>query len=182
MKRDAITLLAARAASILMQWAGLSPLRKNDNGDRTSEASGLAMMLGAMADKTGPLPDDAESKMAAHIEAKLREQTARREGSIYYTLDVDYGPGRELSELTDACGLSVSWPIKSSLGVCMYPNSEPGQVCNRQGYGASGCMYSIVPERESWLITDGFSVDRRVRAIVFDAVKAGSTVATIESL
>jgi hypothetical protein len=170
-----ITLLAARAASILMQWSGVSPLRKNDNGDRESKASGFAMLLGAMADKTGPLRPDAEAKIAAYIEAQLL-----RPGYDYsYTLSVDYGPGPRLAALTEACELVVSWPIKSNLSIS-FGEGEPGCVGNSQGYRAPNISYALVPEREGWLITEGFGVDRRIRPIVVDAVKAGSTVATFE--
>jgi hypothetical protein len=173
-----ITLLAARAASILMQWSGVSPLRKNDNGDRESKASGFAMLLGAMADKTGPLAPDMESKIAAYIETQLLRPGC---DYSYYTLSVDYGPDQRLAALTEACELVVSWPIKSNLSIS-FSADEPGYVGDSQGYRAPTISYSLVPEREGWLITEGFGVDRRIRPIVVDAIKAGSTVATFEPI
>lgn len=169
---DNITRLAARAASILMQWAGLNSLRKNDTGDQ-GPLGGMGMVLGLLArGDPGPLAESAEGKMTAHIEAQLRAQIAE-DDRVYYVLDVDYGPGRELVELTVACELNCEWPFKSYMSV--RANSyDPGTIA------LSEVTYALVTERNGWLVTKGFSVDSRIRAIVVDAVIAGSNVATFE--
>jgi hypothetical protein len=173
-----ITLLATRTASILIRWANLSSLRKNDNGDRTSPHSAMAMMLGAFADKGEAPPQDAEQRIVAHLVKTLTAKYNERQ-HVYFSLDVDYGPGHELAELSIACDLCVSWPIKSHMTITLSEN-EPGQISESQGYAAPSVVSAIVPEREAWLITNRFSVEPLIRAIVVDAVKAGNTVAMIE--
>lgn len=174
-----ITLLATRTASILVRWANLPSLRKNDNGDRTSPHSAMAMMLGVLADKGEAPPPDAEARIAAHLVKALTAKYNERQ-RVYFSLDVDYGPGHELAELSTVCDLRVSWPIKSHMTITLSEN-EPGQISESQGYAAPSVVSAIVPEREVWLITNRFTVEPLIRAIVVDAVRAGNTVAAVET-
>lgn len=175
--------LASRAASILCVWAGLDPMRKNDNGDRSSPASGLTMILGAMADKGAPLPSDAHARLTQAIAVRLAAKAKEREG-IYFTLDVDYHPGRELTEISAAAGLAVSWPIKSHLCITSPYSDGSGDlsVSDAQGYGRPATTYKLLSEDRGWLITTGFTVDRKIADLCLDAAKAGHPDLKWESL
>lgn len=167
-----IQLLAARTASILVSWAGLSSARKNDNGDRSS-TGGLCMLLGMLADKSRPPPPDAEQRITEYLVRTMTAKASR--GYLYMSLCVDYGPDSELSDLASSCGLDVSWPNKSRLHIDA-GEGNPGSVSNAQGYGAPSINYQLVPELAGTLVTNGFSVASQVRAIVAQAVINGDTI------
>ena len=69
-----------------------------------------------------------------------------------------------------------------TLGVGRMRVAAIGEYAEHHPECADFRVFAIVPERELWLITGGYHVDSRIRAIVVDAVKAGSTVATVEAL
>jgi len=146
MTREAtIKILAARAASILAQWAGLAGPAKFNNGD-PSPVGGLAMMLATMGDKGTPPPSDAQGKLEgatmgdkgtpppSDAQGKLegaiigiiaaRDKETRDRGyrvdGLHFYVSSDYDPDHRLIEVAEAAGLSsVSWPWKSSLTIGM---------------------------------------------------------------
>lgn len=171
---DTITIIANRAAAVLAEWIGLSPLAKSNNGDRSS-AGGIGMILGAMvAAKAPPPPTDATSRMAARIKASIASQLERRGGQVWMTYDVDYGPGRELSDLSEACDIKSSWPIKSCLNITIYENRV--SICDRRGYGAEGLTHHLVDGR--WVVSP-CTIDSRLMPMVLAAVERGEVDANI---
>ena len=165
--------LATRAASILCEWANLNPLRKNDNGCPTT--GGITAMLGAMADKGAALPDDAHGRLTTAIAERLAALSKARDG-IYFTLDVDYHPGRELADLSTVAGLvGVSWPIKSSLRITSRFSDGSGDeaVSESQGYRAPATTYKLISDGRGWLISENFTVDNKIVDLCLDAAKNG---------
>ncbi len=167
MQQQTIEQVAARAAVILTRWLGLDPLSKNDNGDRASRG-GLAMVLGALAhSKSPPPPEDVTARILRYVEAQVAAKAKQDHGNgLWMTYDVDYGPGRELSALAQACEIASQWPNKSVLNITAYRGKVT--VCDRQGYGAEGTTYHLVDDR-GWLASP-CSIDGRLLPLVIAAV------------
>lgn len=165
--------LSIRAASILCEWANLNPLRKNDNGSPGTR--GITAILGAMADRGEALPGDAHGRLTAAISERLAALSKARDG-IYFTLVVDYHPGRELADLAAAAGLGgVSWPIKSRLRITSRFSDGSGDeaVSETQGYRAPSTTYKLISEDRGWLVTRNFTVDNKIVDLCLGAAKSG---------
>lgn len=177
MEQRIIEAIATRAANLLAEWIDLNPLAKSNNGDQSS-AGGMAMVLGAMlAAKAPPPPTDAIERMHKHIAAKVTEAVKRREldGYMWMTFDVDYGPGRELTELATACEIKSSWPIKSCLNISTYRGKV--SICDRRGYGAEGLTHYLLDGR-GWLVSPS-NIDSRILPIVVAAVDRGEVAENV---
>jgi len=183
MTREAtIKILAARAASILAQWAGLAGPAKFNNGD-PSPVGGLAMMLVAP-------PIDSQSKLEAAIvkiittrDADTRKRGYRVDG-LHFNVSSDYQPDHNLIELAKEAGLeSVSWPWKSHLTIGMTYSDGSGSeyVRDYHSYGSRGVTYRLLPNQEGWLITDGFEVPTPVLDVCLEAAKAGHAALRYEA-
>lgn len=163
-----IQFISTLAASLLSEWIGLSPIAKSNNGDDTP-TGGIALFLGAMlASKAPPPPANAADRMAKYIAADIARRRDR--DSLWMTYDVDYGPGRELSDLAKSCEIASSWPIKSGLTITMYNGRV--SVQDRRGYGDEGLTYYLEPGR-GWLVSPA-NIDRRLMPTVIAAVDAGT--------
>lgn len=173
-----IPTVAARAANLLSAWLGLNSLTKADVGDRESSHGGIAMILGAMAaDRTPPPPANVEARIAAYIEAHLASRLKGRETyGCYVCFDSDYGPGRELDALSEACEIGTAWPNKSTISISMYPEGQIS-IHDKRGYGAEGLTHHLV-EGRGWLVSP-CNIDRRILPIVLAAVDAGQVDADL---
>lgn len=151
MKTDEInTLLATRTADLLAKWAGLPVLSKLQVG---CDANGLGIALMAIS---GAVKDgDVNAKTHAAIVAYVKKILDNKNDGAYVSFDTDYGPGRALSDLGAACGLSPQvWPNKSMMSVhkVYTDGSGSNSVSVSTGYHGRTTTYYLTCD--GWLVAN----------------------------
>lgn len=179
MDETTIKLIAARAALILADWLNVNPARKVDNGDRSS-TGGMTMMFGLMTQQNEPPPPaDIVQKMTDYLVGALSEHAAKRQHGIYFSLDCDYGPGRELAALSDACGIQTSWPWKTHMTIRAFPGSGI-MVSSSQGHQAPHINHHFV-DNVGWVVSE-CSIDPKLMPTILAAITGGTLASEVARL
>lgn len=173
------TLLATRTADLLSRWAGLPVLAKLQIGDVSGD--GMAYMAISGVVKNG----DVNAPTHAAIVAYVKKILDRSGDGAYVTFDTDYGPGRALRDLSDACGIMDNvWPNKSMMHVNKIYSDGSGSNSVSVSTGYHGRTTTHYLTSDGWLVT-GTSVAPCLHDVVRRACERGEldkNVATWEPM
>lgn len=174
---DQIGLVSHRAATLLAGWLGVNPLAKNDNGDRSS-GGGLSMVLAMAYGDLPPPPSDVVARMAKYIAGIISDKLKRYpDGGLYLTFDTDYGPGRELTALSQTCEIKTQWPIKSMMSI----GGGGGftlHISDCRGYQAEGLRHYLI-DGKGWLVTPCSSISDRLMPYIVRDIERGDIPADV---
>jgi hypothetical protein len=167
---NALRLIAARVASILLTWLRQRPGEKHDNNDQSPQGMLTHMFASRVAETLPELPTDIEAQMSVAVLKQL--STWNNEGRCYLSWACDYHPNQSLTELSEALGIEheglvSSWPWKTSISLQINRDNVVVAHDVRRNHVAEHFVADV-----GWVVSV-CNIDSRLMPIVVDAVRSG---------